>query len=113
LFALDPRYAWIGTPERHFGALTWLISLVALAAGMALTQARDRTVLFGGVALAGIGVGAAGTAEALGWEPDVFAVGSRLSATLGSPAYLGAAVALLLPICAGTAIDRGLPRRLR
>ena len=30
LFGVDARYAWLGTPERHFGAVTWLICLPRL-----------------------------------------------------------------------------------
>ena len=42
LMGLDPRYAWVGTPERHFGVGTWAVCLVALVAGMAVigTSAR-------------------------------------------------------------------------
>ena len=57
----------------------------------------------GGLVVAGFGVGAIATAEALGWEPTVLDVADRLSGTFGSPAYLGAATALLLPIAIGVA----------
>jgi O-antigen ligase/Flp pilus assembly protein TadD len=107
---LDPTYAWLGTPERHFGLITWMLLAVALCVGINLAEPAK---LLWGTALAGTAIGTAATAEALGWEPRIFDVDDRLSATYGSPAYLGAAVALLLPIAAATALDTALPRRLR
>jgi Flp pilus assembly protein TadD len=107
---VDPLYAWVGTPERHFGLLTWILLALALHVGMNLERPED--VLWG-TSIAGAALGAASTLEALGWEPRVFDVDRRLSATFGSPAYLGAAVALLLPTCVATALDRTLAWRLR
>ena len=107
---VDPTYAWLGTPERHFGVITWVLLAVALLVGINLVRPQR---LLWGIAVAGTALGAAATAEALGWEPRVFDVDDRLSATYGSPAYLGAAVAVLLPIAIAISIDRQLPRRLR
>jgi len=44
---------------------------------------------------------------------DALDVGRRLTGTFGSAAYLGAATALVLPICVGVAADAALGRRLR
>jgi len=33
---VDPVYAWIGTAERHFGALTWALCGLLFVAGHAL-----------------------------------------------------------------------------
>jgi hypothetical protein len=114
---LDPLYAWTGTPERHFGIVTWVLCAVLLVAGCSLgsgdvDEPRGRPLPWG-LALAGLGVGGAAMAEAVGWEPQVFDVGRRLTGTLGSAAYLGAASALLLPICVGIAADELASRRLR
>jgi hypothetical protein len=110
---LDPVYAWTGTPERHLGVLTWALAALALVVGGSLDATRDARVLATGLAAAGLGVGATATAEALGWEPEVFDAGTRLTATLGSSAYLGAVTALLIPISIGIALDRGLPPWVR
>jgi O-antigen ligase len=120
---LDPLYAWIGTPERHFGLATWVLCAVVLLAGTALADPapwasnRRRIDPHGplrwGLAVAGLGVGGAATAEAVGWEPAVFDAGTRLTGTFGSAAYLGAAAALLLPVMAGLAADPLMSRRLR
>ena len=107
---LDGSYAWVGTPERHFGVVTWLLLAAAFFVGVNLVQP---TRLLWGITAAGALVGLAATVEAFGWEPRVFDVDDRLSATYGSPAYLGAAVAVLLPVAAATALDSTLPRRLR
>jgi Flp pilus assembly protein TadD len=106
----DPTYAWVGTPERHFGVVTWLLLVFAFFAG--LNFAAPQRVLWG-TAIAGLAVGATATAEAVGWEPRVFAVDDRLSATFGSPAYLGAVTAVMLPIAIATACDRALTREVR
>ena len=99
----DPLYGWIGTPERHLGALTWALCGLLLVVGTALDDRAGR-VLVDGLLVAGVGVGAVATAEALGWEPSVLDVAPRLSGSLGSPAYLGAATALLLPIALSVAL---------
>ncbi|MGQ0617293.1 MAG: O-antigen ligase family protein [Acidimicrobiia bacterium] len=109
----DPLYAWTGTPERRFGVLTWLLCLGALVGGQSLDPEDDGPTMATGLAVAGLGLGLVATAEALGWEPSVLAVDDRLTAALGSAAYLGAAAALLLPAVVGIALDAGLSRRLR
>src|SRR5688572_15197736 len=75
---LDPLYAWIGTPERHLGVVTWALAALCLVVGASLDPGRDGRVLAVGLVVAGVGVGAAATAEALGWEPEVLDVGARL-----------------------------------
>lgn len=102
---LDRWQAWTGTPERHFGVVTWALVALAFAAGVAVVPMRS---LVDGLLVAGAGVGLLATAEVLGWEPALFAVDDRASATLGSPAYLGAAAALLLPVAWTCAADRSL-----
>ncbi|HJR23840.1 MAG TPA: hypothetical protein VJ804_00080, partial [Acidimicrobiales bacterium] len=92
----DPLYAWIGTPERRFGVVTWALCGLLLLVGLALDGERDARCVVTGTLVAGAGVGAVATLEALGWEPDVLNVGRRLTGTFGSAAYLGAATALLL-----------------
>ena len=118
---LDPLYAWVGTPERHAGVVMWVVALAALVVGTSMGADRSPGARPGhrsvspavswGVAVAAGGVGLAASAEALGWEPAVFDVGSRLSGTLGSSAFLGAAAALLLPATAGLALQAPLARR--
>ena len=107
----DPLYAWLGTPERRFGVVTWGLCALALLAGRTLDVRVHGPVVLGGLLLAGLGVGAVATAEALGFEPDVLDVGTRLTGTFGSSAYLGAATALLLPVAVGTALGEGPGRR--
>jgi len=110
VFGRDPLYAWTGTPERHAGVVLWLVCLVALAAGAGLDPRRALTVVGRGLVVAGLGVGAVGWAEALGWEPDELDAGTRLTGTFGSSAFLGAACVLLLPAVAGVAVDDSQPR---
>jgi O-antigen ligase len=109
----DRLYAWVGTPERHLGVVAWALAALALVVGQSLARDEDRRVVVGGLVVGGVGLGLVATAEALGWEPEVLDVGQRLSATLGSPAYLGAAAALLLPALLGVAADATWGRAAR
>ncbi|HYD09765.1 MAG TPA: O-antigen ligase family protein [Acidimicrobiales bacterium] len=93
---LDPLYAWIGTPERRFGALTWLLCAVAFAAG---TGERRRALLTGAAAVACGIAGVWACFELVGIDPvDVIGTGDRPIGPLGSSAYLGAAMCLLVPV---------------
>ena len=110
---LDGLYAWTGTPERHAGVWLWVLCALALMAGLSLDLRAHGPTLVIGLAGATAGLGGLGVAEALGWEPRLFDVGSRLTGPLGSSAYLGAALALLWPASVGIAIDPSLGRRTR
>ena len=102
LFGVDRIYAWTGTPERHFGALTWGLCALAFVTGHITDK---RATLAGAVAACGIAGGWA-IAETLGWEPiDLVGAGDRAVGPFGSSAYLGAALALLAPIAVGVALD--------
>ena len=109
----DGLYAWIGTPERHLGVLTWALCAGLLLAGRAMVDETDAKAVVTGLVLAGAAVGAVASVEALGFEPRLLDVGSRLTGTFGSAAYLGAATALLLPIAVGVVADRDLDGDLR
>jgi hypothetical protein len=88
---VDPVYGWIGTAERHFGALTWaLCGLMFAAAGAASAWA---------------------VAQELGWQQVHLAGSSRLTGSLGSAAYLGAAMALAMAL--GVALDRSWSQTAR
>jgi O-antigen ligase len=101
----DALYAWIGTPERHFGVLTWVLCAGLLLAGRTMIDEADGRVVVNGLLVAGAAVGAIASLEAIGFEPRLLDVASRLTGTFGSAAYLGAATALLLPIAIGAALD--------
>ena len=110
---LDPLYGWIGTPERHFGALAWLVCALAFVAGQQLDEDDSRFVTLMAVS-AGLVAGLWAGAEQLGWEPvRLTGAGDRPVATVGSPAYLGALAVLLVPVCLGVAIDPRWQRSAR
>jgi O-antigen ligase/Flp pilus assembly protein TadD len=104
---LDPRLAWLGTPQRHFGALTWLLCAGMWAAGHSLDDDGDGRLVAGVAAAVGGLAGLWSIAELAGWQPVRLAASDRLVGPLGSAAYLGAAEALLVPIAVGVAADRG------
>jgi O-antigen ligase/Flp pilus assembly protein TadD len=104
---LDPRLAWLGTPQRHFGVLTWLLCGGMWAAGHTLDDDGDGRLVAGIATAVGGLAGVWSVAELAGWQPVRLAASDRLVGPLGSAAYLGAAEALLVPIAVGVAADRG------
>lgn len=108
LTALDPLAAWLGTPDRRFGIVTLATMAVAFVAGQAVDDAAGRRILGRWVVAALLSMTAYGLLEATGMTPvDLTTTTSRLGSTLGSPAYLGAAVCLLTPIAFGLASSGG------
>lgn len=105
--ALDSLSAWLGTPDRRMGMVGLSTLAAAFLAGQAITDQSGRRLLARTGILALLGMAVYGAAEAVGWAAvELSTTTSRLGSTLGSPAYLGAALCLLLPIAAGTALDR-------
>ena len=107
LAGVDRRLAWWGTPQRHFGALTWLLCGGMWAAGHTLDDEGDARLVAGVATLVGGLAGVWSVAELAGWQPVRLAGNDRLVGPLGNAAYLGAAEVLLVPIALGVAADRG------
>lgn len=101
---VDGVIAWIGTHERRFGALTWLIVALAFVLGQQ-AGTRARQVLAGAAAAVCGVVGLLVLAELAGHRPvDLVGGGSRPVATFGSSALLGAGMSLIVPLAIGRAI---------
>jgi O-antigen ligase len=102
----DPRYAWIGTPERNAGWLMWVLCAAMLLCAVPWQAVVD------GLIIAGCGLAPWLLSDALGaaWID----VGTeRLTGPFGSAAYLGAACTLIAPATAGAAFDAARSRRWR
>jgi O-antigen ligase len=113
LLALDPLHAWIGTPDRRLGLAAWIVFALAFIAGAALT-AHEGRVVARAAAIAGLAAGAYAALELANAAPvHLEFAGGRLGGAYGQPAYLGAAMVLLVPIAAGLAADRGESRAWR
>lgn len=104
LFARAPLVALLGASGRQLGWLAWVMFAVSFVAGLSLFDSsehrRIETALIIGFSSAIIGVGAIGALE-LGGVPLVDVnqqFGSRLQASFGNPAVLGAFTVLGLPI---------------
>lgn len=104
--ALDPTLAWTGTPQRHFGALTWAGCAAVYLAAHSLRPDRSGRCLAWAAAVAGGLAGLWAVVEAAGWSPVSVTGTDRIVGPLGSAAYLGAAEALLLPAAVALAADR-------
>lgn len=105
-FGADPRYAWLGTPERHAGWLMWLLCAGLFVSGVPWSSVAD------GLVAAGVVLVPVLVADAFG-HPVIASGTERLTATLGSAAYLGAACALILPVAVASALDGAGTRRRR
>lgn len=107
-WAVDPLHAWIGTPDRRMGWLSWALLALAFLLGQAAADPRTTRLLTRAAALACAALGLYAVAELAGVAPvaQAFASG-RLGGPYGQPAYLGAAGALLTPIAVGLAADAG------
>lgn len=107
ILAADPLHAWIGTPDRRFGWLIWL-----LCAGLFVTAATgsiDRVVILRGAVIGAVAMGLICLFELGGIRIGPSFAGSRLGGPFGQPAYLGAAAALVTPVAAGLVFDRSWP----
>lgn len=102
---LDRVGAWIGTPERRYGALTWALCAAAFLAGQLLDDGGRRMARRVITGVAGV-LGVWAIAEVLGWEPlQLTGGGTRPGGPLGSSAYLGAAALLAGGVALGEASD--------
>lgn len=105
-WGVDPLHAWLGTPDRHLGWLAWTLFGLAYATGQQLDDPGSRRVVLRAAVGAALAVGGYALAEIAGLEPvELLVESGRLGGPFGSPAYLGAAGTLLLPVAAGLALD--------
>lgn len=103
--ALDPLSAWLGTPDRRMGVVGLATMAVAFVAGQAVDEPTRRRTVGRAVVLGLLAMTAYGTLDAIGSPPiDLTTTSGRLGSTFGSPAYLGAAVCLMLPVTVGLAL---------
>ena len=114
LFGADRFHAWVGTPDRHFGWLTWVIAGGLFVVGRQIEQPSERRTVHIAVVIGALGLGAVAVAEAAGWTftEGEFA-GDRLGGAFAQPALHGAAALLVVPIAAGVAISRDRSNSLR
>ncbi len=109
---LDPIHGFLGTPDRHLGLVAFLIFGLAFLVGQ--NSHEDRRLLSRAVAVGLTGLGAYTLAELAGVTPvSLVTTSSRLGGPFGSPAYLGAACVLLVPVAVGAVFDGNQPRRWR
>ena len=99
----DPRYAWLGTPERHAGWLLWIICGGLFLCAVPLRAITDGLVVAGSVLAPVLLIDAGG-------HPIVASGTQRLTGTFGSAAYLAAACTLIAPVALGVALDAELTR---
>ena len=112
---LDGRMAWFGTPVRHLGALTWMVFALLFVVGnhVGLADASFRRFMRGVVAAGGALAVYAIWELVIGAPVEYVSNSSRLGGPYGSPAYLGAASCLFLPIAIGLAVSAAEARAWR
>ncbi len=116
---VDGVSAWIGTPVRHLGALTWWLFATMFVVGTTLSTStrsadRDARLVAGALTLVALLLGGYVLWESVGGRPVGFVTSSdRLAGPYGSSAYLGACCCLLLPAAIGLAAPSDAPRVVR
>ena len=100
----DPLYAWIGTPERHFGWLTWVLCALSFVVGQQLRPAEVRSLVAALAALGGV-AGCWTIGELAGWDPFALTNAGRPIGVMGSSAFLGALTTMTTPVALGAALD--------
>ncbi len=105
--ALEPVSAFLGTPERRLGLVGVATMAAAYLAGQQIDRADGRRRIARTMAVTLVAMGGYGLAELAGLDVKLTTTTDRLGATFGSPAYLGAALALLIPASLGLLTQGG------
>jgi O-antigen ligase/Flp pilus assembly protein TadD len=109
---LDPLSAWIGTPDRRLGWWALCLFAITFSIGATLPTRWAIPLVLRSASVATLGVGVMAVAEFAGLSVAPSGSG-RLGSTLGSAAYLGAALTILVPLTVGTALSATEDRRWR
>jgi O-antigen ligase/Flp pilus assembly protein TadD len=109
---LDPLSAWIGTPDRRLGWWALCVFAITFSIGATLPAKRAIPVVLRSASVATLAVGLMAVAELAGMSMAPSGSG-RLGSTMGSAAYLGAALTVLVPLTVGTALSSTEDRRWR
>ena len=106
IVAVDPFHAWAGTPDRHLGLLAWFFFALLFFAAQGIASPGDVRTVLRAAAVAAAGIGIYVLLELAGTAPIELATNTdRPGGPFGTPAYLGAAGAALLPVVLGAAGD--------
>ena len=110
----DGPIALLGHPVRHLGLVTWCLFALVFVTGQQLARETDRRIVLRGVVVTSVGLGIWTVWEVVIGPPIALGVDShRLTGPFGSAAMFGAACCLVLPVCAGVALDAREPRPWR
>ena len=105
----DLLHALIGTPDRHFGAVTWVLCLSLFVVVAAMPPDLVVVVRGAATAVTVLGVWTALELAEVSWFDSAFADG-RAGGPFGQPAFLGAGAVLLTPLAAAALLDRDARR---
>jgi O-antigen ligase len=116
IFGVGGLTSWIGYPGRYLGVIAWITFFGAFALGASLRDPRDRARVVNAAAAGSILVSAYALLQAAGvdfiqWAQNVDV--SRTRSTLGSATFLGAYLAMIVPIAGRLALSRSEPVRIR
>ena len=102
----DRWHALIGTPDRHLGLAAWVLFVGLFAVASLYPNSTVSGISRTSVAAA-IGCGVWAILEAAGFDAfDTGFADDRVGGPLGQPAFLGAAMLLVIPVAASVAVDR-------
>lgn len=104
--------SWIGYPGRYLGVLAWVVFLAAFALGASLSKRSDRCLILVVASAASVLVSLYAILQAIGIDPIEWSAEldvSRTRSTLGNAAFLGAYLAMIVPIAARLALSTSEP----
>ncbi|MEO1063881.1 MAG: O-antigen ligase family protein [Actinomycetota bacterium] len=111
---VDPAHVWWGTPDRRLGWLTWVLFGALFVAGQQLRSDPELRLVARAASLAAILIGCWAALELVDRGPvDVELADGRIGGPYGQPAYVAAALVLLVPLAGAVAADRSAPAPLR
>jgi O-antigen ligase len=112
VFAVDSFHTWFGTPDRHLGLVAWVCFGALFVVGQNVSTRPNPTVVLRAATAAALLIGGYVLLELVDAAPVELTLGtSRAGGPFGSPAYLGAACALLVPLVIGYGFEASGPWR--
>jgi O-antigen ligase/Flp pilus assembly protein TadD len=116
LLGLGGVTSWIGYPGRGLGVVAWLVFAGAFWLGSSLSRQGDRAAVVRAATAASILVSIYALFQAAGLDPLDWAGNidvSRTRSTMGNAAFLGAYLAMIVPLAGSLALSTSQPHRAR
>lgn len=116
IFGIGGLTSWIGYPGRYLGVIAWVTFFGAFLLGSCISSGDSRALVVRAASVASILVSLYAVLQAAGVDPIQWSEQideSRTRSTLGNAAFLGAYLALMVPLAGRLALSGAEPVRMR